>query len=498
MDKVKLYPQERIDLDDTRALQSLVYDYIGEALGALWGHGRGLLSAPTATTTENSGAPYVTLSPFTFVASVPVEERAADTPSGQTFNQFKALVVNYDPTEESAPEIDVDTLRGAFSVIVSQFGAQYLWARPIMVDTDTATRRKWDVASGAEVTFSDTTRTSQRCEFRIQNAEPTYDASAGEAKWAKIGELTGFSNGDNAGSVAQFTWISAFDDSAVNQFLHNVDQLTTNDPTDAQLSLSRLINATSSFPYASGRSYRAVGLAVQLAAIRRQLALLSTGGYADNQEAVTQLNWDTAPRLSLSGLGYKVGVLEQRITGGVQCIASCQVGVARSAVTLEYYQAEYIGPSYGVDRTHALIAPVGQQQNRANIRITNDILEQGWAVTHVTVTQVKNTKADAVEPDHLDYNRVTFVIDPKAYSADSTDTSTMRIDTGTASQRGVVVEFLPQIMDDGGHAHSESQFHPPDGVDVEATQILRYMAGNSHELIFTVAVYAAPSANAQS
>jgi hypothetical protein len=498
MDKVKLYPQERIDLDDTRALQSLVYDYIGEALGALWGHGRGLLSAPTATTTENSGAPYVTLSPFTFIASVPVEERAVDTPSGQTFTQFKALVVNYDPTEESAPEIDVDTLRGAFSVIVAQFGAQYLWARPIMVDTDTATRRKWDVASGAEVTFSDTTRTAQRCEFRIQNAEPTYDASASEAKWAKIGELTGFSNGDNAGSVAQFTWISAFDDPAVNQFLHNVDQLTTNDPTESQLSLSRLLNAPSSFPYASGRSYRAVGLAVQLAAIRRQLALLSTGGYADNQEAVTQLNWDTAPRLSLSGLGYKVGVLEQRITGGVQCIASAQVGIVRSAVTLEYYQAEYIGPSYGVDRAHSLIAPLGQQQNRANIRITNDILAQGWAVTHVTVTQVKNTQADAGEPDHLDYNRVTFVIDPKAYSADSTDASTMRIDTGTASQRGVTVEFLPQIMDDGGHNHSESEFHAPDGVDTNATQILRRLQTKEHDLIFTVAVYAAPSANAQS
>lgn len=498
MDKVKLYPQERIDLDDTRALQSLIYDYIGEALGALWGHGRGVLSAPTVTTTENNGNPYITFSPFTFITSVPVDGRAVDTPNGQTLNQFKAIVVNYDPSEESAPNIELGDARAAFDIFIAIYGAAYVWARPVMVDTDTATRRKWDVASGAEVTFSDTTRTSQRCEFRISAGEPAYDASAGEAKWAKIGELTGFSDGDNPGSVAQFEWISAFDDPEVNEFLNSVDLSTLRDPTDSQLSLNRLINASSSFPYTGGRSYRAVGLAVQLAAIRRQLALLSTGGYADNQEAVTQLNWDTAPRLSLSGLGYKVGVLEQRVTGGVQCIASCQVGIVRSAVALEYYQAEYIGPSYGVDRAHSLIAPLGQKQNRANIRITNDILAQGWAVTHVSVTQVKNTLVDGAEPDHYDYNRVTFVIDPKAYSADSTDASTMRIDTGGSTSRGVTVEFLPQIMDDGGHLHSELQFHAPDGVDTDATQVLRRLQTKDHDLIFTVAVYAAPSFNAQS
>ena len=36
MDKVKLHPQERLDLDDARALQSLVYDYVQEALGGLF------------------------------------------------------------------------------------------------------------------------------------------------------------------------------------------------------------------------------------------------------------------------------------------------------------------------------------------------------------------------------------------------------------------------------------------------------------------------------
>lgn len=498
MDKVKLYPQERIDLDDTRALQSLVYDYIGEALGALWGHGRGLLSAPTATTTENSGAPYVTLSPFAFVTSVPVEERAVDTPSGQTLNQFKAIVVNYDPTEESAPEIDVDELRRVFGTIVALFGPQYLWARPVMVDTDTATRRKWDVASGAEITFSDTTRTSQRCEFRIQNAEPAYDASASEAKWAKIGQLTGFSDGDNTGSVAQFTWISAFDDSAVNQFLANEYDVGTSSATDAQISVARLINNANRFPYANGRSYRTAALAVQLAAIRRQLALIGSGGLTD-PAGLTPLAWDTNPLLSLSGAESRIRTLEQRAVGSVQCIASGKIGVLRSAAGLvEYWLATYVGPSFGVDRSFALIAPQGQAQNRVNIRINNDILAQGWAVTHVDVTQIVNKKANAVEPLHYDYNRVTFMVDPKAYTADSTDTDTMRIDTGGATSRGVTIEVLPQIMDDGGHSHSETQFHAPDGVDANATEILRFLTGNDYAMIFSFAVYAVSSDNAQS
>jgi hypothetical protein len=59
MDRVKLYAQERLDLDDANALQSLVYDYVQEALGGLFGRIRGALSVPTITQTENSGAPYI-------------------------------------------------------------------------------------------------------------------------------------------------------------------------------------------------------------------------------------------------------------------------------------------------------------------------------------------------------------------------------------------------------------------------------------------------------
>ena len=76
MDRVKLYPQERLDLDDVRALQELVYDYDQEALGALLGPVRGVLSVPRVTVTENSGAPYMTLTPFSFITAKAVNSSA--------------------------------------------------------------------------------------------------------------------------------------------------------------------------------------------------------------------------------------------------------------------------------------------------------------------------------------------------------------------------------------------------------------------------------------
>lgn len=492
MDKVKLHAQERLDLDDARALQTLGADYIEEALGALWGFAQGVLSVPVVTLTENGGAPYLTFSPFTFVSATPVTDRGASVSGGAQYTQSRARVVNYDASEESTPEIDVDLLRATWEIIVASFGAQYLWGRPIAVDTDTATRRKWDITAGAEVTFSAETRTSQRVEFLIQNAEPAY--SAGESRWVKLAELTEWTDGDNADSAPVFEWVSAFDDADVNTFLHATDTVGDTDPTDAQLSLARLLSVPSNFPMSAGASLRAWGLVTHLTAIRRQLALISAGGRND-PVGVTGLNWDTAPRLSLSGADQRLSVLEARMTGGVQCIASCSIIIARSGIAeAEYYQAQYDGPSYGVDRTHAIIAPRGQQQNRANVRIYNSILDAGWAVTHVSVTQVKLTDIqDPAEPDHEDYNRVSFVIDPKAYSVDSTDTATMRIDTGTTSQRGVTVEFLPWIMDDGLHAHSENGFHAPDGIATDTTKILDPLPNQTEDLRFTVAVYAVPA-----
>lgn len=503
MDKVKLYAQERLDLDDTRALQSLTEDYLQESFGALLGFGGGALSVPVVTTEENGGSPYITLSPFTFVTTTPNTDRGAAVSGGTQYTQSAARVVNYDPAEEGAPEIDITVLRGAWNYIVATFGLQYIWARPISVDTDTATRRKWDVASGAEVTFSAETRTSQRVEFKIQNAEPSYDE--GESRWARIAQVEGWTDGDNAGSEPQLAWYSVFDSPDIYTFLKN-SEVGSIDPVDAQMSLSALMLSFEDFPFSDSSSLRAFGVIAHLAAVRRQLARVLSKGIND-PAGVLPYRWDNAPPVSLGGaysrlttLENRLTTLENRTTGGVQCIASAQIIMVVDTPALNSFVASYTGPSYGVDRSHSIIHVAGQQQNRANIALSSDILSEGWAVTHVDVTQIRQAVAlDPNEPDHYDYNRVSFVVDPSAYTTDTTDTSTMVLDNGAGVKRGVVVEFLPWIMDDGLHAHSEDSFHAPDGIATDSTKIMDRWAPlplGVYHLRFSVAVYAVAVDNA--
>lgn len=494
MDKVKLYAQERLDLDDTRALQSLTEDYLQESFGALLGFGGGALSVPVVTTTENGGSPYLTFSPFTFVTTTPNTDRGAAVSGGTQYTQSAARVVNYDPAEESAPQIDITTLRGGWDVIVATFGSQYIWGRPIAVDTDTATRRKWDVASGAEVTFSDETRTSQRASFVIQNAEPSYEE--GESRWTKLAQITGWTDGDNAGSEPEITWFSVFDSPDIYTFLNNAE-LGSLDPLDAQMSLAGLMGSFNDFPFNGSSSLRAFGLLAHLAAVRRQFARVL--GLGTNDPAgVLPYTWSGAPPVSLGGAHSRLTTLESRMTGGVQCIASAQIIVTVDSAALNSFIASYTGPSYGVDRTHSIIHVAGQQQNRANIALSSDVLSEGWAVTHIDVTQIKQAVAlDPTEPDHYDLNRVSFVVSPSAYTEDTTDTATMILDNGAGSKRGVVVEFLPWIMDDGLHAHDEDSFHAPDGVATNTTKIIdRWQSATMFDLRFSVAVYAVATDNA--
>lgn len=495
MDKVKLYAQERLDLDDTRALQTLVYDYISEAFGGLMGNAHGVLSVPVVTTFENNGAPTLYLRPFTFVTSAPMETGTTGAPlgtgvsGGTAYMQFKSIVVNYDDSEQVSTGIDIDALRAGFDNIVTQLGPQYIWARPIMVDTDTATRRKWDVTSGAEVTFSDETRERQHVAFSIQNGEPAY--SAGEARWAKIAQITGFTDGDNPGSVPTITWFSVFDDSLINQLLA-VD--------DATVSMGALLALSSSFPFdTNNKSYRTFALPLLLTALREQIAQIK--GYA----ASIPWTFATPSTHTLVGLNDRLVPLEAELAGATKCIASCRIGLLRSAGTApeQIFTAEYVGSSVGVERAVGvvtIIAPVPGQQNRAHIRIKDSVLSQGWAVTHVSVTQDSVYLADG---NNRDYNRLTFLVDPSSYSADSADTNTMRLYDNTAANRGIIVEFLPHLVDTA-QAHSEDAIHPPTGSDTPAaTEVfdpLNEGADSStvppYDIIFSVAVFAVPTADA--
>jgi hypothetical protein len=66
MDKLKLYPQERLDLVDINDIQALVYAYAQKSLGNLMGGMRGLLSRPLYTFV-NGTPDKIQLSDFSFI-----------------------------------------------------------------------------------------------------------------------------------------------------------------------------------------------------------------------------------------------------------------------------------------------------------------------------------------------------------------------------------------------------------------------------------------------
>ena len=224
---------------------------------------RGALSCPVITQTENNGAPYISLTPFQFVTSTPVESssQSVSTPSaGVSLNQYRTVVVTYNPTEENSTQISIDTARAYYQDYV---GA-HLWARPVYLDTDTATRMKWDVAQGAEVAFSDETRSSQRVEFVVANNEPSYTTS--EAKWAPIAKISAWSDDDNTDSIATWQLISAYEHETSRNFMGTLSASTTLARDKVSLDgIMRAIPQLYPVEPLSGRSYRGFGLADQVA-----------------------------------------------------------------------------------------------------------------------------------------------------------------------------------------------------------------------------------------
>jgi len=443
MDKVKLYAQERLDLDDTRALQSLVYDYVQEALGGVFGHVRGALSAPIITQTENSGNPYIELSEFQFVTSTPVESSAKSVsfPSaGLAFTQFKSVVATYNPTEESSTQISIDTARTFYQDYVGAF----LWVRPIYVDTDTATRVKWDVSQGTDVTFADETRESQRVEFRIQTVEPTYTSS--ENKWSAIAKITGWTDADNTNSLAQWQILSAYEHDASRQFMGT---LSADSLERSKVSLDGVMNALPLYPMEQSRSYRGFGLADQVAMLRYKIAQMQGYGTNDPSTTPTNLNWYNAPLVSLNGIQTAHAVRTSQLVPIVSVNIKATYIVGASAYE---YQMMDITRRIGVEQIRASTI----RSNRVSIEFTSALLSEDWYVRHVSCSQYMYREGSN---NQFDYNRVNFQVERFTPTAKLTETTEYRLDDySTTSGRGVTIELLP-LHTTNEEAISDQQNH---------------------------------------
>jgi len=478
MDRVKLHAQERLDLDDARALQTLVYDYVQEALGGLFGHIRGALSSPIITQTENNGAPYITLSPFQFVTTTAIETGVAvSSPSaGTALSQHKTIVATYDASEESAVQISIDTIRAYYQDYVGS----YLWARPISIDTDQATRVRWSVSGGAEQTFSAETRESQRVAFAIQANEPAY--SANEAQWAPIAKITGWTDGDNSGSLALWQVISAYNHDINRRWFGTYvsgDELTA---TNTDLSVPT--TSMSAYPMESGRSYRGFGVADQLAMLRYKVAQMQGFGDSDPSNTPTNRAWYLPPLISLNGVDTAINTINDERTSHILCIAT-------ATIQMYYAGSEY---TYLLQRSNGISAVRASplRTNRVCVELHNDVLSVPWNVEHISCQQLYWRQLNQSQADHYDYNRVTFHPDfsysrPSPYSfGELTNTDNYHLDDySTTSGRGINIEILPHYAD-----AEEAITDKPHGTDNHVDAMISEDLTDHRFLEFTVAIFA--------
>lgn len=287
MDKVKLYPQERLDLGDAGALQQLVYDYVQDALGSLIGPARGCLSQPSVTFI-NGTPDKISLSDFSFIASKPIGESIYNNRVKR--NNFSSHIVKFD---------SLLTDHGNYPIpLTGVDNTMFLWARPLMVNTDLANRRKWDVTQGAEVTFSDNTRERMRVEFAFGATNPTVNGDDFEySPLAKVASITG--------SSILLTFISAFDS-------EDMQAVTGESGTFYDSANTNATAFSGMLPTYRLSDYDVnVGLLSVIHALGRMTRQMHAKGENDPAGTSTPAAWyNTQPKISLNGAYKAIDTLE--------------------------------------------------------------------------------------------------------------------------------------------------------------------------------------------
>ena len=166
-DKVRFVADERLDIPDATALQTLSYDYHDRVLGSVVGYGQGIVSTSLGfQNTGNGGKPheYALSDCLIYQQTDPGHELTATekgkqiSPSmgvtGQKYSaplQAKGRVVRHD-TSIASVLIDLGPTEGAKE-------AGVIYAKIAEINTDPDTRRKWNAAQQTEDAFTTDTRT---------------------------------------------------------------------------------------------------------------------------------------------------------------------------------------------------------------------------------------------------------------------------------------------------------------------------------------------------
>tara|TARA_Y100001973_G_scaffold24468_1_gene36558 strand:+ start:7678 stop:9396 length:1719 start_codon:yes stop_codon:yes gene_type:complete len=315
MDRVKLVPLQRLDLEDTRALHDLPYEHMRRLIGALLGSGDvvsnaggGLLSMPHFA--YDSVTKLLSLESFSYLELTKGGADLVEISNADYIGTPEARIVRFnsaDTTENINSPLDLS----GHSTNNNSYDVYIRWYRK---DLDTQARRKWDTSLQNEVPFSPQTRERERVEFKTLLGgipRPTDSTSLDIGKWVKIFSykitsnilvLDGYHALDNSKEIR---------DRFLNPALPNNEDILSIDPT-----LQYNANAITGFDGSSTEKSKTIGISQVLTMIRGQLArILHTGTDDTNAYSYSSGDsWLNAPLMSLRGLRQEVTSIYSRIT----------------------------------------------------------------------------------------------------------------------------------------------------------------------------------------
>lgn len=291
MDKVRFTPLERAEQEDLEALSDLPYEYVERAIGSLLGVGDlssskgGLLVGPSLS--YNSAVGLLTVSSCTFIY-IAEGEAAVDANNHPLIPQTRVIRYNSSATDHLNAPVDISAARTP--------GTTYtLYARPIEIQSDSATRRRWDLVSQQELSYSPLTRLRERVEFSASVTPP-----------AGVGWTALLNYEVDAGGVLTHTPISGLDH-ADAKILNILNPSLSPNTLKTELFLNEATVGTQS---------RALGFLGLASLVKHALYRAYHDGandllYTPNSNA----RWYTSPAISLGEARERITAIETATAG---------------------------------------------------------------------------------------------------------------------------------------------------------------------------------------
>jgi hypothetical protein len=247
--EVKLYANERLDLEDAGDLQALVYEYVQRALNGILGSGSGITSMHDAQVItdgywKHTALDYrVKLSGRCYISrsnEYHFDYGTVSQPEGKDVNSLTsgtgtgwAQVFLFDSgathlTQESVINFNpaVADAGGIFQWLQGQLTYYSVWARRRVVDSDSEGRMYWLSEESSETQQPTMTRSSEYVEMKVAKTADA-DGSLKKGGWVRIFDITSTPKNDNNDALddfgAPYMWpVMVYDHEVQNNPFYNV------------------------------------------------------------------------------------------------------------------------------------------------------------------------------------------------------------------------------------------------------------------------------------